>query len=83
LIVASEKNFLTDDSEVIAEHGSSFLAMRRQEPVATKRLCSVDICTGALLLEGKYIMLLRGPAFCAGFLFWNLTCVKYLSARIS
>jgi hypothetical protein len=83
LIVESEKNLPTDDSEVISENGSYVLAMRRQKSVAPKRLCSVDICTGALLLEGKYIVLLHGPAFCVCFLFWNLTCVKYLSARIS
>jgi hypothetical protein len=39
LIIESEKNLLTDDPEVIAEHDRDFLAMRRQEPVAPKLLC--------------------------------------------
>ena len=66
-IVESENNLLTDDAEVIAEHGSYVLAMRRQESAAPKRLFSVYICTGALLLEGKYKMLLRRPGFCPSF----------------
>jgi len=84
LIVESEKNLLADVAEVIAENGRQFLAMWWQEPAAPKPLCDQRrYMHGALLLEGKYIMFLRSPTFCPGFLLWNLTCVKYLAGPIS